>query len=558
MGFFEKVNEREAKKKSEFDSNSNQSKENITNQNVKLYQFFEELRVAKEYRHQKDEILKGVVQDLEEFFERYLYEIILDDEIIIDKNRQKDYINHFNYLKYEFIELSKKPWLYNKKRVVVAGRYSAGKSTLINRILEENLLSTDVLPTTAVPTYISDMNWTSDKAVVETKVSFGTKEMKTSYIKDLLIKEELEKFPIHLSDIIDYIAIHRDKLKDVILIDTPGFDPSDKKNMDRDKELMLNQFRDASLILWVIDIEDGDIERNALDVLKSIDSNKLVIILNKADKKPPKEREKVIKQIAKTLSKVNQNPNAIVLVGEEVEEGFDTLKEFLIVKLNKQNIYSEIKNFINELKDNLLRDYLNIGNNSKTTEDNNQFKDFLDNNLVEPNNIFSEAKLFLEDIKKDLINKERGALNLKSNYEHIMDILDIVYKENELEKLDDIITLIGDTSLKESCKEAKEILIKSLDYLNHFFINNFHYEAPFFDSNRYYIKESDYKKVQNKLYNNINNWRYGWYLLGIAETEIRNIINILDSNLSKIDNNISKINRAINKIYKLQQNFNQI
>jgi len=558
MSFFKKVNEREVKKKSEFDSNSNQSKENITNQNIKLYQFFEELRVAKEYRHQKDEILKGIAQDLEEFFERYLYDIILDDEIIIDKNRQKDYINYFDYLKYEFIELSKKPWLYNKKRVVVAGRYSAGKSTLINRILEENLLSTDVLPTTAIPTYISDMNWMSDKAVIETKVSFGTKEMKTSHIKDLLIKEELEKFPIHLSDIIDYIAIHRHKLKDVILIDTPGFDPSDKKNMDRDKELMLNQFRDASLILWVIDIEDGDIERNALDVLKSIDSNKLVIILNKADKKPPKEREKIIKQIAKTLSKVNQNPNAIVLVGEGVEEGFDTLKEFLIVKLNKQNIYSEIKNFINELKDNLLRDYLNIGNNSKTTEDNNQFKNFLDNNLVESNNIFSEAKLFLEDVKKDLINKERGALNLKSNYEHIMDILDIVYNENELEKLDDIITLIGDTSLKELYKEAKEILMESLDYLNHFFINNFHYEVPFFDSNRYYIKESDYKEVQNKLYNNINNWQHGWYLLGIAENKIRNIINILDSDLSKIDNNISKINRAINKIYKLQQNFNQI
>jgi len=558
MSFFKKVNEREVKKKSEFDSNSNQSKENITNQNIKLYQFFEELRVAKEYRHQKDEILKGIAQDLEEFFERYLYDIILDDEIIIDKNRQKDYINYFDYLKYEFIELSKKPWLYNKKRVVVAGRYSAGKSTLINRILEENLLSTDVLPTTAIPTYISDMNWMSDKAVIETKVSFGTKEMKTSHIKDLLIKEELEKFPIHLSDIIDYIAIHRHKLKDVILIDTPGFDPSDKKNMDRDKELMLNQFRDASLILWVIDIEDGDIERNALDVLKSIDSNKLVIILNKADKKPPKEREKIIKQIAKTLSKVNQNPNAIVLVGEGVEEGFDTLKEFLIVKLNKQNIYSEIKNFINELKDNLLRDYLNISNNSKTTEYNNQFKNFLDNNLVESNNIFSEAKLFLEDVKKDLINKERGALNLKSNYEHIMDILDIVYNENELEKLDDIITLIEDTSLKELYKEAKEILMESLDYLNHFFINNFHYEVPFFDSNRYYIKESDYKEVQNKLYNNINNWQHGWYLLGIAENKIRNIINILDSDLSKIDNNISKINRAINKIYKLQQNFNQI
>lgn len=44
---------------------------------------------------------------------------------------------------------------YNPEfRLAVVGNFSCGKSTFLNALLKKNLLTTDILPTTAIPTYI--------------------------------------------------------------------------------------------------------------------------------------------------------------------------------------------------------------------------------------------------------------------------------------------------------------------------------------------------------------------------------------------------------------------
>ncbi len=172
--------------------------------------------------------------------------------------------------------------------VPVIGKYSAGKSRLLNTyITEDKLFEIDTDPTTAIA---SEIHFGTENRVVLFKKDNTTKTISLESVKDIDTKEF-----IYLKYYLNYKKL-QDK-EDVVLVDMPGFE---SVNLDHNKAIN-HYFNRGSHYILVLSCE------SALDnsVLKYIDEvlsygAKFSIIITKSDKKLPSD----IEDIRATLNNV--------------------------------------------------------------------------------------------------------------------------------------------------------------------------------------------------------------------------------------------------------------
>ncbi len=103
----------------------------------------------------------------------------------------------------------------NTVKVAVLGEFSAGKSTFINGILGDNILSYGDEPTTAINTYIKYGN-TEEFLIWENDIKYKniSKNQISQYIKETKIKKKFKKLEIYNNN--SFLK------SGLIIIDTPG------------------------------------------------------------------------------------------------------------------------------------------------------------------------------------------------------------------------------------------------------------------------------------------------------------------------------------------------
>ena len=104
-------------------------------------------------------------------------------------------------------------------RLIILGEFNAGKSTLINTLLRDNVIASGIVPTTAIATYLRY----SEEKYIEVVYENGVVERKTIEQMEKLTSErnkegKLQREKIH------YINLYLPNsiLKNIVLIDTPG------------------------------------------------------------------------------------------------------------------------------------------------------------------------------------------------------------------------------------------------------------------------------------------------------------------------------------------------
>lgn len=474
-----------------------------------LNRFFEEIRRADSYEINRD--VEKLQSELEKFFEESFESILLED-FLLEKNKQKDWLEYFNYLKNRFYMSLYYPWMFNKKRIVIAGGFNAGKSSIINKLMNSDILPTNVRPTTAISTQITKLNLKNSSSIIKT-INYGLPKIIRTDILKFLVKEEIEKFPIHLADLIEYVVINNDILgNDLIIIDTPGFDPADKKNLDRDKELMQKEFDNADCIVWVMDANSGDIGKNSLDILQTIDSTELIVIVNKGDTTISSELTKIVKQVKKTLTKNNIKYLKIITMGETKKGGINfnqninTLKNLIKnIKVEKLDIFEEIEEtleyFYKELKDwdNYLRGELTFYENLSNDLDDNFWETFPKIANWSLNDDVDETLIYISELAKGMLKHQN--------------------------KIDDLIP-------------KRESLWQT--------------EFPMFGDDKYYIlfdKKGYFDSITDRIEGALIN--RGWFE-GRLKMVITNNIENLKDKLKKIDSYVLEINKAKRDIQKIK------
>ena len=215
-------------------------------------------------------------------------------------------------------------------RLAIIGNFSCGKSTFLNALIKRELLSTDILPTTAIPTYI---RWNKEALLKKTgrdsrrylnpiitltmsdgKIYSMTKEGKRAFEKETKIH-----LPKDEGNIIDTLTTtnlligkiqktdltfpERKGFENFCLIDTPGVNPGDEESKSHvlQTQRVLSQDADAIILLYSVQ------EAMARDTEKFLFENAghllegAIIVITKIDIASKREVEKVIKNTTRLV-----------------------------------------------------------------------------------------------------------------------------------------------------------------------------------------------------------------------------------------------------------------
>ena len=204
----------------------------------------------------------------------------------------------------------KKKWIQGKVTIAFVGEFSAGKTSIVNRILSQDDPNVPRLPvstkaTTAIPTYIS--------GGIGTYYQFVTPNNELKNISESTFKrvskEVLDQVK-GVSSLIQYFVMtyKNPHLEKMSILDTPGFSSNDEE----DKERTIGVINECDALFWVFDVNSGTVNRSSLKIIKEYLTKPLYIVINQIDTKSPKDVDAVEALIRKTLDEEGVQFNDIV------------------------------------------------------------------------------------------------------------------------------------------------------------------------------------------------------------------------------------------------------
>lgn len=200
----------------------------------------------------------------------------------------------------QWASTKRKSWLDGKTTIAFVGEFSAGKTSIVNRILSQDNPSIPKLPvstkaTTAIPTYIaggSSVTYSFIAADGKRKTILEETFKKVS--KDILDQVK------GVSSLIKYFVMtyKNPNLNGLSILDTPGFNSNDKEDRDR----TIDVINECDALFWVFDVNAGTVNRSSISVIKEKLNKPLYVVINKVDTKSDSEVQKVENLIKKTLT----------------------------------------------------------------------------------------------------------------------------------------------------------------------------------------------------------------------------------------------------------------
>lgn len=256
---------------------------------------------------------------------------------------------------YEWASVTKKSWINGKTTIAFVGEFSAGKTSIVNRILSQDDPSVPQLPvsakaTTAVATYIAG------GAVVS--YQFVTPDDKLKTISRKTFTEKVSKEILDqvkgVSSLIQYFVMtyKNPNLNGLSILDTPGFNSNDKNDAQRTMEVI----NECDALFWVFDVNAGTINRSSLSIIKEHLNKPLYVVINKVDTKPDSEIKKVEDLIKKTLT------NEGIDVHQYIRFSSKASLLGIMKPIKEVQHLAEREQYINDLR-NLIVQILDILNN---------------------------------------------------------------------------------------------------------------------------------------------------------------------------------------------------
>lgn len=207
----------------------------------------------------------------------------------------------FAYEMENFYKFCMLPELADKVIVGIGGAFSAGKSSFLNGILGQKILSVEIDPTTSIPTYLIHGEHQKIKAVLK---NAQQQDLSLEQFKSLTHHAEQELY--ELTENIDLILLNQPEQRwpHLAFLDTPGY--SNHEDIEQgmcDAHIAKVQLNDAQCLIWLISADQGGISQSDIEFLKTIRSDipKLVVI-SRADKKSPDDLNEIKKLTQYTLA----------------------------------------------------------------------------------------------------------------------------------------------------------------------------------------------------------------------------------------------------------------
>ncbi|HVO72698.1 MAG TPA: dynamin family protein, partial [Ignavibacteriaceae bacterium] len=257
--------------------------------------------------------------------------------------------------------------------VVVLGQFKSGKSSFINNLIKEDILTVGVIPVTSVITRLRHS--IEEKAIVRFLDGSSTSINKKQI--DNFISESKNPKNIKRVELVDLFLPGLEQFGNIRIIDTPGIGSFFKHNTDA----AMQWLPEIGLALMAISAERPLAEDDLL-LLKDIKrySAEIKIIITKTDLLSTSQLKEVTEYIKSSLEQSESHPDLLPYsTVEGVEENRRRIIEKIFIPL-RQNFFQSFENIfhhkINSIAESCLS-YLEIGLKSsyKTEKERENLKD---------------------------------------------------------------------------------------------------------------------------------------------------------------------------------------
>ena len=321
----------------------------------------------------------------------------------------------------------RKSWLDGKRTIAFVGEFSAGKTSIVNRILTQDNPDIPKLPvstkaTTAIPTYIAG------GSVVSYSFISGDgrrKEILEETFKKVS-KEVLDQIK-GVSSLIKYFVMtyKNPNLNGLSILDTPGFNSNDSEDRDR----TIDVINECDALFWVFDVNAGTVNRSSISIIKEKLNKPLYIVINKVDTKSESEIQKVEELIQKTLKEEG------LKVEQFIRFSSKTSIEDIMTPIHSVKKIESRENFISEIKEDLehlLKVFKeNVDEQSKSFIGESQIGDNIIDDLIEDFNLLykdCEAARQIPRWETHIFSSDRYEMS-KEEYDQLIELLDIIAEE---------------------------------------------------------------------------------------------------------------------------------
>lgn len=319
--------------------------------------------------------------------------MISNDKYISYLNSAEKLVKQYNFNDIENrIETTKDEVQKFKVKILFVGGFNAGKSALINTILEDDVLIEEQCPETTIATEIiygspsrivlCDKDGNKSNVPIE---SIGNNDA-TKYFNYTYYLENENLL----------------KLNDCIIVDMPGFD----SGIEAHNKALFQYLDEATAYIFVVDCEKGALSQSALNFIKEIKNykNDMSFIINKEDKKSTGELMNVKKFIEMQVNSLCNNEPTVITASKFTGDSNDKVIE-LINSFDGQSLFE--RKFKNDISDILNDIEFALNSMIKTsTIDHSQFDIEIEKK--------EKAKIAL----KDKVTIERR--KLKSNLQNVV------------------------------------------------------------------------------------------------------------------------------------------
>lgn len=214
----------------------------------------------------------------------------------------------------------------------IIGGFSTGKSSMINALVEDNILKTDITPETAIPTEISfgnnNVQLYANSQLIKTINIDEFKDNELSFDKVDLIK--LESSNELLSQI-----------KSVKIVDMPGFD----SGIELHNKAIDNYLPNSLAYIVTFSADESVIKESIVNFLEELKLHNVpvYVVITKCDKVTESNLNKTIDYMKENVPKYLNNSNVrIVCVKSKRNKDVSGLKEILLeIQGKSQDIFYE-------------------------------------------------------------------------------------------------------------------------------------------------------------------------------------------------------------------------
>ncbi|WP_180968098.1 dynamin family protein [Cytobacillus massiliigabonensis] len=327
-------------------------------------------------------------------------------QVLLEVKEMAEKYTLSNDLKVQIEEIEKEISNFAVKLPIVGG-FNAGKSSLINTFLGDDLLPVEVLPETAIA---AEVKYGPNKIIAHDH-NGNQKEYALTDIKqiDANTYKHIEVF------------LENKKLKDledIILVDMPGFD----SGIAEHNKAIFQYLKEGVQFLIVVECSDGSLKSSVSNFLYELGLYNLNfgVIVNKIDKVTDEMKNRVVSNMKEHVTTIKKDA-AVITASDRLESGNQGFLDYL-QGLDKNEIF--IQQFKTKVQQIISRVKMNLQvllNNSDSNVDaiNKRIKE-IETRIGKLNDQFKKEEILIthkirNEVKENILRDVEAVLSNESH-----------------------------------------------------------------------------------------------------------------------------------------------